>query len=465
MRKVILLLGILMCFIPPINSSNDLKADFYWEPYQPTDTEFVKFFDNSTGDIVAWIWYFGDGNSSTEKNPTYKYPDNGIYSVRLVIWDANGNMDYIQKNITILNVPPVADAGENIILNNYTVIFNANLSYDVDGSIVKYVWDFGDGKTSYGSIIAHTYSNEGFYTVNLTVYDNDNASAKDTIFVLIDVTPPQTTYNLSEVKEWYNKEVMVTLSSKDNLSGVNATFYKINDGEWIVYNGSFNVSNEGINKVYFYSTDNAGNAEKEKNFTLKMDYTPPKTNYTINAKYGKNGWIVSNAKIKLFAADALSGVNATFYKINDGEWKKYEKEFSISTNGSHTIHFYSIDKTGNVEEKKNFTIRIDKEIPSLKIVSPKEGYIYIANRKIMSSLFGNTIIIGKFVVEAEANDGISGIDYVEFILNDEILWKDYVAPYTTPLPQGFSFNELKVIAYDKAGNSVESSKIRYVKIL
>ncbi len=461
--KKFVLLALLIYFIF-INASA-LNADFYWYPSNPTDIELINFYDNSTGDIIAWIWYFGDGNSSTEKNPVHKYADDGTYTVRLVVWDSNGSISHIEKNITVLNVPPFAIA-KNISSNNYTVVFNGSLSYDLDGYITNYKWNFGDGKYAYGKIVTHKYDDEGIYMANLTVYDDDGDYGIANISVLIDVTPPKTNYSLNKKMEWYNEKVAVELKATDNLAGINATFYKINEGKWHLYKRIFNVSNEGINIIRFYSVDKVGNVEEEKSIIIKIDYSPPETKYLVNAKYGKDGWIKGTAKIKLIANDSLSGVSYTMYKIDDGEWKYYGGDFSLSTNGIHIIRFYSVDKVGNVEEEKNFTIKIDNKKPSLNIKTLMEGYVYIAGRKIIATLFGKTIIIGKFTLEVEANDKLSGIDYVEFRLNDEILWKDYFSPYNVELPQElFASNKLKIIAYDRAGNYVESNLIRYIKIL
>jgi len=376
MRKLALLS---IALFVGIASANALTVDFYWEPLQPTDLEEVHFYDNSTGDIVAWIWYFGDGSSSTEQNPVHKYEDNGTYLVRLVVWDKYGQMEYKEKYITVLNVPPVANAGKDRIVNNLSVTFNASLSYDLDGHIERYIWDFGDGNSKEGKVVNHEYEEEGIYTVNLTVIDNDGAEDYDEVNVTVDVTPPITNHSLNEEKEWYNTSVTITLNATDNLAGVNATYYKIDDGDWQTYTEPFNFSAEGIHKIYYYSIDNAG----------------------------------------------------------------------------------------NVEDEKNFTIKIDTKAPTAKLNEPQEGYIYIAGRKLMPTLFGNTFIIGKFTAEAEASDDTSGIDYVEFILNGEILWKDYVAPYSVALPQEFPFsaNKLKIVAYDKAGNKVETEEISYIKIL
>ena len=62
------------------------------------------------------------------------------------------------------------------------VIFNASTSYDSDGTVVSYFWDFGDGYNDTGMIVNHAYSVEGTFTITLTVTDNDgltNATTAD----------------------------------------------------------------------------------------------------------------------------------------------------------------------------------------------------------------------------------------------------------------------------------------------
>ena len=56
---------------------------------------------------------------------------------------------------------------------NQKVTFNASASYDPDGSIVDYAWDFGDNTyPSYGVVVKHGFSKEGTFEVRLTVTDN-----------------------------------------------------------------------------------------------------------------------------------------------------------------------------------------------------------------------------------------------------------------------------------------------------
>ena len=441
------------------------SVDFSWTPSNPTDLQDIHFIDESQGNIIAWMWYFGDGNSSIQQNPWHRYEDDGTYQVRLVIILENGSILSLTKTITIANVAPHAIIGGTRLYNESNITF-VSASYDDDGSISSCHWEFGDGNTSNGCIVTHEYGKDGIYVVNLTVYDDDGASNKTNATIMLDTLPPLTLYNIS-CEGWCKSDVEVELNATDNLSGVDYTRYKIDDGDWHIYNKTIEIKSEGVHKLYFYSVDKAGNIEGEKNVTIKIDKTKPFTKAEINATYGNKGWIKGNAKIKLNATDNLSGVDYTRYKIDDGDWHIYNKTIEIKSEGVHKLYFYSVDKAGNIEGEKNVTIKIDKTKPSVELVTPKQGYLYIANRQIMPTLFHRTIIIGKLNATVNAHDDTSGIDYVKFILNGQPLWTDYVSPYNAEVPQelpaSFS-NTLKVIAYDNAGNYKESNEITYIKI-
>ena len=51
----------------------------------------ISFFDNSTGSPTSWLWDFGDGNISTEQNPTHVYGAMGGYTVNLTVKNAVGS--------------------------------------------------------------------------------------------------------------------------------------------------------------------------------------------------------------------------------------------------------------------------------------------------------------------------------------------------------------------------------------
>ncbi|MEQ8192761.1 MAG: PKD domain-containing protein, partial [Candidatus Eremiobacterota bacterium] len=62
----------------------------------------IKFTDTSTGNPTSWLWEFGDGSTSYEKNPTHLYLYDGIYSVKLIVGN-NYNIGIKIAEITIGN--------------------------------------------------------------------------------------------------------------------------------------------------------------------------------------------------------------------------------------------------------------------------------------------------------------------------------------------------------------------------
>jgi hypothetical protein len=73
--------------------------------------------------------------------------------------------------------------------------FDASPSYDDDGSIVSYAWQFGDGATANGKRVAHGYARAGNYTATLTVTDDAGVASTATriIGVMGSALPPAAT--------------------------------------------------------------------------------------------------------------------------------------------------------------------------------------------------------------------------------------------------------------------------------
>ena len=95
----------------------------------------------------------------------------------------------------------------------------------------------------------------------------------------------------------------------------------------------------------------------------------------------------------------------------------------------------------------------------LNISRPNDGYLYVFDKEIISMFFGNTIIIGKIAVNVEAHDNESGIERVEFFINDLLKVTDEEEPYTWVWNEkNFGKYIIKAVAYDDIGNS-ESDEI------
>ncbi len=91
----------------------EINASFTTDGNKVTDGGRVRFTDTSTGNIRSWFWDFGDGSTSTRRNPTHNFHENGDgqypdnYIVTLTIHDADGNKDTATTTIEVTEpVPP-----------------------------------------------------------------------------------------------------------------------------------------------------------------------------------------------------------------------------------------------------------------------------------------------------------------------------------------------------------------------
>ncbi len=176
--------------VPPV-------AMFTYEPLNPKTGRGVIFnasqsYDPDGGAIVQYIWDFGDGVRETKYSPvvTHQYSQPGVYHVSLTVIDNEGEQTTVTAGVGVgasippvnvtVNKPPVAYF-TNTTLGDGWVYFDASQSYDPDGTVVKYIWDFGDGHTQiklYDPTIKWQYAKGGQnYTVTLVVEDNDGGTS------------------------------------------------------------------------------------------------------------------------------------------------------------------------------------------------------------------------------------------------------------------------------------------------
>lgn len=182
----------------------------------------VSFTDNSTSTspVVSWLWDFGDGNTSTQQNPTHQYAAAGTYSVCLTAVTACG-VDSTCASVVVT------------ICNNPTAAFsetNNDPSFDfTDGSTttgnVTYLWDFGDGNTSTVQNPSHTYVDNGTYTVTLTITDDCGSDTfTTTVTVNNGCTDPVASFSQSGTEPTFT-------FTNTSTSGANTTYnWDMGDG-------------------------------------------------------------------------------------------------------------------------------------------------------------------------------------------------------------------------------------------
>jgi len=169
---------------------------------------------------------------------------------------------------TLLNQLPVVQFTASPLSGTspFTVDFDAGTSYDPDGSIASYAWDFGDGASDTGVTTSHTFTatTAQTYTVTLTVTDDNGAtaSASQSIEVLVtapsDNNPPTARFTVSPT--YGNSPLTVQF---------NASSSRDADGSIKLYGWDFGDGSTGSGKILSHTFTAAATS----NFTVRLTVT------------------------------------------------------------------------------------------------------------------------------------------------------------------------------------------------
>jgi VCBS repeat-containing protein len=170
--------------IPPV-------ANFIADKTTIVVRDSVTFTDSSENVPTEWYWDFGDGKSSTEQNPVNQYKKPGIYTVSLTATNVAGGDTFTRTDyITVLKFAPITDTPVAAFSatpqtgNEPLEVAFTDESQNAD----TWSWDVdNDGYEDYDiQNPGHTYTEEGTYTVTLTVtnaYGSDTETKIDYIVV------------------------------------------------------------------------------------------------------------------------------------------------------------------------------------------------------------------------------------------------------------------------------------------
>jgi len=161
------------------------KASFRAFPKEGKTGLKVRFQNFSDGDIVRYLWDFGDGTQSTEKNPTHTFFSEGTYSIKLSVITSSGGQGLSTKNnyINISNDTTEAFfySSPNIGVSKQTAELNESSPTEfrfvdqTDGEVKQRFWIFGDGSENVvienpnEHEITHIYEKPGTYDPSLIV--------------------------------------------------------------------------------------------------------------------------------------------------------------------------------------------------------------------------------------------------------------------------------------------------------
>lgn len=153
-----------------------LDAAFTFSPSAPVAGQSVQFTDGSTGSPSLWQWTFGDGGTSTSRNPAHVFASAGTYTVTLTIMNGSAQ-DSVSRAVTVSAANTIG-AAFSFSPASPSVGESVQFSDSSTGAPTSWAWSFGDGGTSVLRNPSHVYASAGTYAVSLTASSGSNSDTE-----------------------------------------------------------------------------------------------------------------------------------------------------------------------------------------------------------------------------------------------------------------------------------------------
>jgi len=239
-------------------------------------------FHNPLINVASSYWDFGDGNTSTQLNPSHTYTMPGIYDVMLISVDIYGIPD------TIYTSHAVKVAGSNASFSLQTVSTCAGvniIAIPQNQNAATYLWDFGDQTTSTAISPTHTFTNSNNYIISLQLTDSIGCTS---------------VYSTSFYSYTGSQPVMVNKSRacanevlSFSLPNSNYTSYQWNFGDSTSATGStvsHSYSEEGFYPVSVEVTDING-CHQTFNAAAPIEINKPVADFSMGAPTSNCNWV------------------------------------------------------------------------------------------------------------------------------------------------------------------------------
>ena len=249
---------------------------------------------------VENIWYNLDDEGWQTYDAPFTVAGDGVHTVEYYSDDTDGNEEPVRTAKVMIDLaPPVISADiDGAIGGDGWLVSNASVTFTVTDSasglaFVRYQLDGGDWVEMEDNELV--VMGEGPHTIAYCAVDvaGHECSVQE-LELRIDTVSPVTTAAIDGST--------VTLTAVDDTSGYESTMYRIDSGDWVAYDGPFEVRGGGDHTVEFFSTDVAGNNESIKSIDVE--------GAAVFSLLGMDGWLVllAGAIVAAVAAGAVMGL-------------------------------------------------------------------------------------------------------------------------------------------------------------
>ena len=324
----------------------------------------VSFTDESaagSSPITGWLWDFGDGTSSLERNPIHEFAAPGTYDIALTVTTDAGMDMLARKQYVVALAPPAADFRASVTRGEapLSVAFS-DRSEPGASPITGRQWNFGDGTFSGDAAPVHVYATPGRYTVTLRVTTAVGESSETKQDLIEVVARPAAAFEASPASGETPLTVNFTDLSSAGSSPITEWLWEFGDGTTSdaqhperVYNAA------GLYTVKLTVTTNEGTSTVTRNDLIRV-VRGPRADFTATPTSGRAPLPVQFRD----ASDAGSEpVTARVWDFGDGTTSTAEDPSHAYTQpGIYTVSLTTTTSAGPDTERKNGFITVDPAV-------------------------------------------------------------------------------------------------------
>lgn len=296
---------------------------------------------------------------------------------------------------------------------------------------IEYSWD---GAQFFSYVSPVTLPKAGPQTLHFRAIDKVGNSEEVRKLVLVgDNTPPSTTMKLQGIGK------PTVISGKSYLTSSDATAYgleALDDASqiktiWVGLDGLAPAPyirpvyflKEGPHTLKYFAEDNVGNKEAPKDIAIYTVAAAPQSVAVTLGKVVNTGGVnfaTRDFALKIDAKENVAGIDRLEQRIDgETEFSTYIEPIRFKTPGTHTVSYRAVDRVGNVEPARTFSITVQSEPPETQLataqpITDKEGVLYSPTPNVITLSVGNSPV---------------GVDRMMYSLNGGPM-QTYTAPFT-----------------------------------
>jgi len=184
--------------------------------------------------IGSYEWDFGDGNTSTNANPSNFYNNPGTYNVELEVTSIYGCVSTHSETYIIYPTPEASFTVDDECVYDAADFINQS-TVDNPSNITGYAWDFGDGNTSVDTDPSNLYANHGVYNISLEVV-TESGCLHDTV-IPVEIFPKPVA-DFTFINACFNTAIEFTSTSNVASGTIDQYLWDVQSDNYVDYTGS-----------------------------------------------------------------------------------------------------------------------------------------------------------------------------------------------------------------------------------